>query len=89
MTFSINLDKAKDIAHNIRRARRDEEFAPHDALIAKQIPGVAAVAAEEARQQIREKYAAIQEQIDQADNLHPILDVLHGDVDWRALKVPQ
>lgn len=62
----INLQKAKGIAHDIRRAKRQDEFAPLDAVIAKQIPGNDAAAAEAARQAIRDKYAAMQTAIDAA-----------------------
>lgn len=62
----VNIDKAKVVAHDMRRAARSEEFKPHDEVIMKQIPGVDAQAAEAARQAIREKYAAIQAQIDAA-----------------------
>lgn len=62
----INLDKAKSIAHNMRRAKRAEEFAPHDDVIAKRIPGTAEADAEAARVAIRAKYAAIQIAIDGA-----------------------
>ncbi len=46
MSITINLDKAKQIGHDIRRQKRAEEFAPLDEKIMKQIPGidVAAVA---------------------------------------------
>ena len=64
--ITINLDKAKTIAHDIRRAKRAEEFAPHDEVIMKQIPGVDAQTAEAARQEIRDKYAEMQVQIDEA-----------------------
>jgi hypothetical protein len=66
MTITINLDKAKAIGHDLRRQQRAEEFKPFDEVIMKQIPGADAVAAEEARQAIREKYALIQEAIDLA-----------------------
>lgn len=62
----INMDKAKAIGHDMRRAARTEEFKPHDEVIMKQIPGKDAQAAEAARQAIRDKYAVIQEQIDAA-----------------------
>lgn len=62
----VNLDKAKAIGHDMRRAAREEEFAPYDAVIMKQIPGKDAQAAEAARQEIRDKYAEIQAQIDAA-----------------------
>ena len=62
----INIDKAKVIGHNIRRAKRAEEFAPYDDIIAKQIPGTTAEEAEAARHAIRDKYAQVQQQIDAA-----------------------
>lgn len=62
----INIDKAKQIAHLRRRAAREEEFAPHDAIIAKQIPGTDFAVAEAARQAIRDKYAEMQDAIDAA-----------------------
>lgn len=64
--ITINIDKAKAIAHDRRRAARAEEFKPHDEVIAKQIPGADAAAAEAARAAIRAKYAAMQTQIDAA-----------------------
>jgi len=64
--ITINLDKAKGIAHDMRRAARAEEFAPLD--IQATIPAKAAEA-EAARQFIRDKYAAIQVNIDAATNV--------------------
>ena len=75
--IQININKAKTIAHKIRRDARAEEFKPYDELIAKQIPGADAVAAESARQAIRDKYTAIQADIDSApgvDELKLIVD---------------
>ena len=63
--ITINIDKAKSIGHDMRRAARAEEFKPYDEAIAKQIPGQME-GAEAARQAIREKYAAIQTAIDAA-----------------------
>lgn len=62
----VNLVKAKEIAHGKRRAKRAEEFAPHDEVIAKQIPGKDANAAETARQAIRDADAITQANIDKA-----------------------
>ena len=61
-----NLAAAKGIAHETRRAKRDEEFKPHDDLIAKQIPGADTDAAEASRAAIRTKYATMQTAIDAA-----------------------
>jgi len=58
-----NLTKAKEIAHEKRRIKRAEEFAPLD--IESTIPAKAA-GAEAARQLIRDKYAAMQVAIDAA-----------------------
>jgi hypothetical protein len=63
----VDLPKAKAIGHDIRRAKRAEEFAPHDEVIAKQIPGKDAAEAEAKRQEIRTKYAAMQDAIDKAE----------------------
>jgi hypothetical protein len=64
--INVNMTKAKDIAHAARRTARAVEFEPHDAIIMKQIPGNDAAAAEAARQAIRDKYAALQAQMDAA-----------------------
>ena len=61
-----DLDKCTALGHDMRRAKRAEEFAPHDEVIMKQIPGADATAAEVARQEIRDKYAAVQDAIDAA-----------------------
>ena len=61
-----DLGKCKEIGHDKRRAARAEEFVPHDEVIAKQIPGADAAAAETARQAIRDKYSSIQEAIEDA-----------------------
>lgn len=68
----INIDKAKAIGHDIRRAKRAEEFAPYDDIIAKRIPGAVEQEAEAARQAIRDKYAEVQVQIDSASTVDEI-----------------
>jgi hypothetical protein len=67
--ITINLDKAKNIAHEIRRAKRAEEFAPLD--IKATIPSES-VSAEAARQVVRNKYAEMQESINSATNIDQI-----------------
>lgn len=71
--ITINVDKAKDIAHDIRRAKRSEEFAPLD--IKATIPSEAA-AAEAARQVVRDKYAAMQTAINAASTPEEIKTAL-------------
>jgi len=61
-----DLEKCKALGHDMRRAKRAEEFAPYDEVIMKQIPGADAEAAEAARQEIRDKYATVQDAIDGA-----------------------
>ena len=61
--ITINIDKAKTIAHSARRNARSAEFAPLD--IKATIPSEA-TAAEAARQIVRDKYAAMQTAIDAA-----------------------
>lgn len=64
MSIVIDINRAKAIAHDARRAARAAEFAPLD--IKATIPSEAA-AAEAARQAIRDKYAALQAQMDAAE----------------------
>jgi hypothetical protein len=71
--ITINVNKAKDIAHDIRRAKRAEEFAPLD--IKATIPSEAS-AAESARQVVRDKYAAMQTQINSASTPEEIKTAL-------------
>jgi len=74
--ITVNLSKAKVIAHDKRRAARAEEFKPHDDVIMKQIPGVDAQAAEAARQVIRDKYAALQAAMDATTTVEQLKELL-------------
>jgi hypothetical protein len=76
--ITINIDKAKAIAHAKRREARAAEFDPYDAIIMKQIPGADAAAAEAERQKIREKYAAIQNDIDSAPGVPELKLIVDG-----------
>jgi len=67
--ITINIDKAKTIAHDKRREARSAEFAPLD--IKATIPSEA-TAAEAARQVIRDKYATMQTAIDAASTVDEI-----------------
>jgi hypothetical protein len=69
--ITININKAKTIAHDVRRAARAEEFKPFDDAIAKQIPGQAQ-GSEAERQKIRDKYAQMQTAIDAAATVDEI-----------------
>jgi len=63
--ITVNITKAKSIAHDARRIARSAEFAPLD--IKATIPSEAA-AAEAARAVVRTKYAEMQSVIDAAAN---------------------
>jgi hypothetical protein len=71
--ITINIDKAKAIAHDKRRADRAAEFAPLD--IKATIPSEA-VAAEAARQAVRVKYAEKQTAIDAAQTVDELKEVM-------------
>lgn len=73
--ITIDMTKAKEIAHQRRRDARDKEFKPHDEIIMKQIPGVDPAQAELARQAIREKYADLQTQIDDVSNAEELKQI--------------
>ena len=74
--ITINIDKAKVIAHDIRREARAEEFKPYDEVIMKQIPGADATAAEAARAAIRTKYTEMQTSINSATTVEQIKSAL-------------
>ena len=65
----VNIDKARQISHQLRREDRDAEFAPLYATIAKRIPGTTEQLAEAARQSIRDKYAEIQENMNPSQSV--------------------
>ena len=71
--ITINIDKAKAIAHNIKRAARAEEFKPLD--VKATIPSEQ-VAAEAERQKIRDKHAQIQADIDAATTVDKLKTVM-------------
>ena len=74
--ITVNIDKAKAIAHDMRRAARAEEFKPLDEVIMKQIPNTDVQAVEAERQAIRDKYAEMQAAIDAATTTDEIKEVL-------------
>jgi hypothetical protein len=71
--ITINIDKAKAITHDKRRAARSAEFAPLD--IKATIPSEAA-AAEAARAAIRTKYAGIQTAVDAAADVAALKTIM-------------
>jgi len=70
---NVNIPKAREIAHEKRRAARAEEFKPLD--IEANIPAKAAEA-EVKREAIRQKYAAMQSAIDSAQDVAALKNAL-------------
>ena len=75
MAIVIDLNKAKSIAHDKRRAARSAEFAPLD--IKATIPAEAQTA-ETARQVIRDKYATIQNNINSVNNVDALKQIVES-----------
>lgn len=72
--ITINIEKAKTIAHEQRRIARAAEFAPLD--IKATIPSQA-TAAESARKAIRDRYAVIQSDIDSATEITTLKNIVN------------
>lgn len=71
--IKVNVDVAKAISHEKRRAARAEEFKPLD--LQATIP-MFAEAAEAERQVVREKYDAIQAEVDAAKTAEELKQIL-------------
>lgn len=69
----VNLNKAKEIAHEVRRRARVVEMAPLDT---KSTIPTEATAAEEARQLLRDKYASLQADIDSATDVDALKTIM-------------
>lgn len=73
-----NMNKVKNIAHEKRRNKREQLFAPYDDIIMKQIPGKNLTEAENARVSIRNQDASVQSQIDAASTPEQVKIVLQS-----------
>jgi len=71
--ISINIPKAQAIVHEARRAARAAEFAPLD--IKATIPSEAE-AAEAARQEVRDRYTAMQASINEATEVATLKTIM-------------
>jgi len=72
----INLPKAKELVHTLRRAKREQEFKPHDDIVMKQIPGFDLTDVEKERENIRQKYWGIQEDIDACKSSDELKEII-------------
>jgi len=61
-----DTEEARKVTHERRRAKRTVEMAPHDAVVAMNLPDGSATAAENERKKIRKKYDDIQNKVDAA-----------------------
>ena len=66
-------------SHTLRRKKRDKDIAPFDDIVAKQIPGQDAVAAEAARVAIRADNSRVQLLLDTATNADEMLSILQAE----------
>lgn len=77
--IGVDMEKSREIAHMKRRELRVDEFAPLDKQIVVDIVDPAKVAATEVkRQKVRDKYAAMQTEIDAAVTPDDLMAVLNG-----------
>ena len=67
-----DLTESKNCAHKLRRYERQKEFKPYDDIVMKQIPGANTAGAEDQRVKIRDKYAKMQTDIDDASDVAAI-----------------
>ena len=71
--IQVDISKAKEIAHEKRRTARAAEFAPLDIEVT--IPAMSEQA-EAKRAEIRDKYADIQAQIDRANSVDSLKNII-------------
>jgi hypothetical protein len=73
--IKVNIDKAKDMVHDLRRSARAEEFKPYDEIIMKQIPTMDLTEVEQERQKIRDKYSELQDNINNVESLEELKEL--------------
>jgi hypothetical protein len=74
--IKIDLARSKDIAHDIRRRKRAEAFAPLDDAIAKRLPGVSIDELEKQRQAIRDDDASLQNKINSVRSIEKLIEAI-------------
>jgi hypothetical protein len=74
--IKIDLARSKDIAHDIRRRKRAEAFAPLDDAIAKRLPGVSIDELEKQRQAIRDADASLQNKINSVRSIEKLIEAI-------------
>ena len=85
MAITINLDKAKKIAHHKRRKRREYDMKPHDEVVMLNYDADASATAETARAAIRTANATIQANIDAATDVDALQTIV-TDLNIKDLK---
>lgn len=74
--IKIDLARSKNIAHDIRRRRRAEAFAPLDDAIAKRLPGDSVDELEKKRQAIRDADAPLQNKINSVRSIEKLIEAI-------------
>lgn len=74
--ITVDVNKAKDLTHTLRRMKREIEFKPHDEIIMKQIPGKDSKDVETEREKIRQKYWVIQDEIDACNSPDELKEII-------------
>jgi len=74
--IKIDLALSKDIAHDIRRRKRAEAFAPLDDAIAKRLPGASVDELEAKRQAIRDADASLQNKINSVRSIEKLIEAI-------------
>jgi hypothetical protein len=74
--IKIDLARSKDIAHDIRRRKRAEAFAPLDEAIAKRLPGASVDELEAKRQSIRDADASLQNKINSVRSIEKLIEAI-------------
>ena len=77
--IKINMSKAKEITHTVRREARATEFAPLGQEININIANPTKITEVEAqRQVVRDKYAVVQTNIDKATTVEELKTILNS-----------
>jgi hypothetical protein len=78
-TVAVSVEAARLIAHDKRRALRQQQLAPLDEALALKIPGTDELQIESQRQALRDGYAQMQQAIDAATTPEQLKAALNAD----------
>ena len=75
--ITINFEKSIEVAHSIRRQKRNEEFQPFDQIVSAQITGQTE-SAENERKKISQKHDDLQKAIDSCKSVEDVKNILNN-----------